>query len=67
MKILASRVENDFERGDRDDIVTLCRLLGLTDADQVMDIVFRYYSPVRVSPRAVFLVREILGAPPSTP
>ena len=67
MKVLASRVESDFERGDRDDIATLCRKLDLRDADQVMDIVLRYYPPARVSPRAVFLVREILGTPPSPP
>ena len=71
MKVLASRVESDFERGDRADIVTLCGLLGLQDADEVMAIVLRYYSPERVSPRAVFLVREILSAqsinPPPSP
>lgn len=68
MKVLASRLESDFARGDRDDIATLCRVLGLHDADEVMDIVLRYYSPSRVPPRAIFLVREILAAsPPSTP
>ncbi len=67
MKVLASRVESDTERGDRDDIGTLCQLLGLNDAEQVMDIVLRYYSPARISPRAVFLVREILATPPPQP
>ncbi len=67
MKVLASRVESEFARGDREDIVTLCRLLGLREADAVMDIVMRYYDPQFISPRAVFLVREILGAPSSEP
>ena len=67
MKVLASRVESDFERGDRADILTLCGLLGLRDAEQVMDIVLRYYPPERVSPRAVFLVREILTVQSTTP
>jgi len=61
MKVLASRAESDTERGDRQDIATLCRLLGIDDAERVMDIVLRYYPPARVSPRAVFLVREILA------
>lgn len=62
MKVLASRVESPTERGDRDDIATLCRLLGIRDAERVMEIVLRYYPPARIPPRAVFLVREILTA-----
>ncbi len=61
MKVLASRVENEGERGDREDIAILCGRLGLRDADAVMEVVLRYYPPARVSPRAVFLVREILA------
>jgi hypothetical protein len=63
MKVLASRTESADARGDRADIATLCRTLNLRDTEQVMDIVLRYYPPQRVSPRAVFLVREILAAP----
>jgi hypothetical protein len=62
MKVLASRVESPAGHGDRDDIATLCRRLGVRDADHVMEIVLRYYPPARVSPRAVFLVREILAS-----
>lgn len=67
MKVLASRTESEGDHGDRADIATLCHRLGLRDAERVMDIVLRYYPPARVSPRAVFLVREILAAAPSQP
>jgi len=66
MKILASRTEGAGEGGDRQDISTLCEMLGIRDADQAMDIVLRYYPPVRISPRAVFLLREILSPPPTS-
>ena len=64
MKVLASRVESAGERGDREDIATLSRRLGLDNAEAVMDIVLRYYPARQISPRAVFLVREILSSPP---
>lgn len=63
MKVLASHIGSTDARGDRSDIAMLCRMLHLTDADRVMEIVLRYYPESRVSPRAVFLVREILSSP----
>ena len=63
MKVLASRAVGEGERGDGEDIATLCRWLAISDAERVMDIVLRYYPASQISPRAVFLVREILSNP----
>jgi hypothetical protein len=60
MKVLAARTGSASEQGDIRDIAFLVRLLGLTDADAVIDIVRRYYDPSRILPRSIYLVDEIL-------
>ena len=60
MKVLAARAGIGDERGDKNDIAFLIRLLGLTEADEVMGVVRRYYEPARVLPRSMYLVDEIL-------
>jgi hypothetical protein len=59
MKILAMRIEGPYE--DANDIRFLCRYLGVTTADQSMDIVERYYPVSRILPRNRFGLEEILG------
>lgn len=59
MKILAFRPEN--QAPDQRDIRFLCRYLGVTTADQAMDIVERYYPVSRILPRNRFGLEEILG------
>jgi hypothetical protein len=60
MKVLASRSGASTERGDRQDIAFLIRLLRLNNAEDVLAIVQRYYDPSRILPRSQFLVDEIL-------
>ena len=60
LAILAARAGVGGEHGDAKDIAFLIRLLGITDAGAVMDIVGRYYDPSRLLPRSLYLVDEIL-------
>lgn len=60
MKVLAARTESEGERGDRADIATLCRHLGLRDVRSVMDAVVRYYPAEWIGVRSEFLVEEVL-------
>lgn len=59
MKILAFRPED--QAPDQRDIRFLCRYLGVTTADQAMDIVERYYPVSRILPRNRFGLEELLG------
>ena len=60
MKVLAARSGIGSEHGDAADIAFLIRLLALTEAEEVMRIVGRYYDPSRILPRSTYLVDEIL-------
>jgi hypothetical protein len=59
MKILAMRLEGIYQ--DANDIRFLCRYLGVSTADQAMDIVERYYPVSRILPRNRFGLEELLG------
>ena len=47
MKVLAARAGAESEQGDAGDIAFLIRLLGITEADSVLNIVSRYSDPTR--------------------
>jgi hypothetical protein len=53
------RVGSPISR-DTDDIKTLIRHLGLSDADQVLEIVASYYPNRMIRPRTQFGVQEIM-------
>lgn len=58
MKVAASRVEQD-----RRDLETLIRVLGITDAEQALDIARASLGPsFPISPRAQYLLEEIFEA-----
>jgi hypothetical protein len=59
MKCLAMRVGTPGSR-DADDIKTLIRHLGLSNADQVLEIVASYYPNRLIRPRTQFGVQEIM-------
>lgn len=59
MKILAMRAED--RSPDFADIRFLCRYLGVTTAEQAMDIVERYYPVSRLQPRNQFALEELLS------
>jgi hypothetical protein len=61
MKCIAMRVSQSESSRDRDDIKVLVRHLGLSGADQVLDIVVRYYPKNLVRPKTQFGIEEIMG------
>lgn len=60
MKCIAMRLSQSESSRDRDDIKLLVRHLGLSSADQVLDIVARYYPKNLIRPKTQFGVEEIL-------
>ena len=64
MKCLAARLPaGPEERGDEMDIRLLIRRLGMQSANQVMDLVLRYYPAELIPPRTQFLIEDIFGRP----
>ncbi|WP_367871315.1 hypothetical protein [Luteolibacter sp. Populi] len=62
MKCLASRVAGYDGAGDRDDILRLCRELGLRESAAVLDIVATYYPESMIPAKTRFFVEEILAS-----
>jgi hypothetical protein len=60
MKCIAMRVDQSESSRDRDDIKALITHLGLTRADQVLDIVTRYYPKSLIRPKTQFGIEEIM-------
>jgi hypothetical protein len=59
MKCMASRVAGYDTGGDGDDIVRLCKELGLTECGQILDVVANYY-PVHLIPaKTAFFIEEV--------
>lgn len=56
MKVFASRIDRDD-----DDIRYLARQLGLTTAEEVLDVVARFYPPGRIEAKAQFYVQQLFG------
>ncbi len=54
MKTLASRVDRDD-----DDIVFLANELGLSTADEVLDVVSRFYSASRIEAKVQFYIEQL--------
>lgn len=59
MKALAARAAGPEGSGDRADVVTLIRHLGLREPSAVFEIIERYYPSRRVLPKTEYLIREI--------
>lgn len=58
MKCLASRVATFGIRGDRMDVITLLRELGIKDAATACDIVASYYKESLLPPKVRFFIEE---------
>lgn len=56
LKVFAARVDRDD-----DDIRHLARSAGLTTADEVLDVVARFYPPGRIEAKAQFYVHQLFG------
>jgi hypothetical protein len=68
MKCLAARLPAaPDERGDEADIRFLARRLGLTSAQQVSELITRYYSPHMIPARTQFLLEDIFTRWEATP
>ncbi len=61
MKCLAARAGDYDTSGDKEDVITLIRHLGLTTAGGVLEIVCRYYPESNLSPKTRYFVEEILA------
>jgi len=60
MKCIAARVEGYDTPGDKGDARFLARHLGLRTADEVLDIVTRYYPASRLAVKTQYFVQEIM-------
>ena len=60
MKCLASRVATFGIRGDRQDVITLLRELGIKDASTACDIVASYYKESLLPPKVRFFIEETI-------
>lgn len=65
MKCLASRVGGYGERGDIEDIKSLCRHLDIQSAFEVTQILLDYYPPDRIPAKTKYLIEEIFPNPSS--
>jgi hypothetical protein len=61
MKCLASRVEDYSHQGDKADVMTLLRRLGMTDPAAVCDLVARYYMESLIHPKVRFFIEETIA------
>ena len=59
MKCLASRIADSATDGDRNDIITLMKLTGLTDPGKICDLVVKYYKESLLPPRVRFYIEEL--------
>jgi hypothetical protein len=61
MKCLASRIADSTTDGDRNDIITLIKRTGITDASEVCDLVAKYCKESLLPPRVRFYIEELVA------
>jgi len=61
MKCLAARAGDYDTSGDKEDVLTLIKHLGLQSTGQVLEIVCRYYPASNLTPKTRYFVEEILS------
>lgn len=57
--LLATKAFSARAEGDTEDFVTLARLLGITDADQALSVLERYYRPERLTAKSSLFVQSV--------
>lgn len=67
MKCLASRVADYGTGGDKIDVATLIKHLGITDPAAVIDIVVSYYKESIIQPKVQYFIEEIVAELNSQP
>ena len=60
MKCLASRVADYGHAGDKADVTTLVKRLGITDSESVIELVCRYYKEFLLPPKIIYFIEEIM-------
>lgn len=61
MKCMAARVAKYDTAGDKDDIIHLCKDLGIHAAEEVFNLVEDYYSSSRIPVKTRYFIQEIIG------
>jgi hypothetical protein len=61
MKCMAARVAEYDTVGDKNDIIHLCKDLGIHTANEVFNIVENYYPVSRIPVKTKFFIEEIIG------
>ena len=61
MKCMASRTSGPETSGDRDDIITLIKYLGLKTTEEVMGNLIRFFPPDRILPKTQFMIYEVIS------
>ena len=61
MKCLASRVADYGTGGDKTDVTTLIKMLGMTNTDAVCDLVSSFYTERQVQPKVRYFIEEIIA------
>jgi hypothetical protein len=59
MKCMASRVAGYDTGGDRDDILRLCKELGIAESVRILDVVCAYYPANLIPAKTSFFIEEI--------
>jgi hypothetical protein len=61
MKCMAARVAEYDTVGDKNDIIHLCKDLGIHTAEEVLSLVEDYYPASRIPVKTQFFIEEIIG------
>ena len=61
MKCMASRAPGYHTGGDRADVVTLCRAVGVGDAQDVFDLIAEFYPNRAVPVRTQYFVEDVMA------
>jgi hypothetical protein len=61
MKCMAARAADPETTGDKNDILTLIRNLGLNTEEEVMERVVRFFPAERILPKTQFMIHEIIA------
>jgi hypothetical protein len=60
MKCMAARVAEYDTAGDKNDIIHLCKNLGIRTADELLNVVEDYYPTSRIPVKTQFFIQEII-------
>lgn len=61
MKCMAARAADPETAGDKSDIITLIKNLGLSTEEQVMEKLIRFFPAERILPKTQFMIHEIMA------